>query len=368
MSKIYFPNLNGLRFFAAFLVVMHHVEQFKKILHQPNHFDNPFIKITGKIGVILFFVLSGFLITYLLLKEKEVTNTISISNFYRRRLLRIWPLYFFLIIIAFFVLPHISFFYIGEISDSLKEHFTLKLLLFVFFLPNLALGVFPPIPYGSQAWSIGYEEQLYLFWPWIVRSKKNIFAITVTLISLFYLSNILAFTVFKEVLIKYDLLTKAEFFYDFPAYDSLLVGGLAAYLILYKRHFFTFVFEKYFQVILYSVTIISIAFGLKIPFVTNLFYAILFALIIVNLAVNEKSLISLENRMINYFGKISYGIYMYHSIAIIIVLKTFLMLSFNNEILEYLLSTVITLIIATLSFEFFENIFIKMKVRFTKLK
>jgi peptidoglycan/LPS O-acetylase OafA/YrhL len=71
MSKIYFPNLNGLRFIAALLVVIHHVEQFRKILGRPNYFDNPFIKITGKIGVILFFVLSGFLITYLLIKEQQ---------------------------------------------------------------------------------------------------------------------------------------------------------------------------------------------------------------------------------------------------------------------------------------------------------
>ncbi|MCZ8089277.1 acyltransferase [Flavobacterium sp.] len=368
MSKIYFPNLNGLRFIAALLVVIHHVEQFRKILGRPNYFDNPFIKITGKIGVILFFVLSGFLITYLLIKEQQESNTISISDFYKRRILRIWPLYFLLIIIAFFILPNISFFNIGKVSEALTDNFGLKLFLFVFFLPNLALGLFPPIPFASQAWSIGYEEQLYLVWPWIVKLKKNITVIILSLVSMFYLSNVLAFTVFKDILIEHDLVKVAEIFYDFPAYDSLLIGGFLAYLSIYKRPVLTFFFTKYFQVALYLITILSIVYGFQIPFVNNLFYAILFALIIANLALNEKSVLNLENKGLNYFGKISYGVYMYHSIAIIIVLKLLPKFNLENVFLEYLFSVLITLAISTLSFEFFENIFIKKKVKFSRLK
>lgn len=68
MKKVYFPNLNGLRFVAAFMVIIHHVEQFKNLFGLENIFHkSPFISIVGKLGVILFFVLSGFLITYLLL-------------------------------------------------------------------------------------------------------------------------------------------------------------------------------------------------------------------------------------------------------------------------------------------------------------
>ena len=62
MNKIYFPNLNGLRFLAALLVIIHHVEQLKGVFGLPNFFQNPFIQVIGKLGVILFFVLSGFLI------------------------------------------------------------------------------------------------------------------------------------------------------------------------------------------------------------------------------------------------------------------------------------------------------------------
>ena len=92
-QKIYFPNLNGLRFIAAFLVIIHHVEQIKSISKIENFWGAiPFIGIIGKLGVILFFVLSGFLITYLLLAEENTFKKISIKKFYMRRILRIWPI------------------------------------------------------------------------------------------------------------------------------------------------------------------------------------------------------------------------------------------------------------------------------------
>src|SRR3954471_16382358 len=106
---IYFPNLNGLRFIAALLVIIHHTEQIKDLFGLNSHWKNYHIWILGKLGVTLFFVLSGFLITYLLLTEKKEFNTIFIKNFYIRRILRIWPLYYLVTILSFFVLPHISF-------------------------------------------------------------------------------------------------------------------------------------------------------------------------------------------------------------------------------------------------------------------
>src|SRR5690348_17102619 len=75
--KVYFENLNAIRFIAAFMVIIHHVEQFKYILGVPGE-GSKVIGMLGKLGVVLFFVLSGFLISYLLFKEKEVTKTISI--------------------------------------------------------------------------------------------------------------------------------------------------------------------------------------------------------------------------------------------------------------------------------------------------
>ncbi|WP_353722966.1 acyltransferase family protein [Dyadobacter sp. 676] len=69
-KKRYFPNLNGIRAIAASLVVFHHLEQAKHALGITNVYDMPIIQHAGRLGVGLFFVLSGFLITYLLLEER----------------------------------------------------------------------------------------------------------------------------------------------------------------------------------------------------------------------------------------------------------------------------------------------------------
>ena len=97
-STIYFEGLNGLRFFAALAVIITHVELIKGVFKFKHYWNNPIIFNLGGLGVYFFFVLSGFLITYLLLSEKQKFNKIEIKQFYLRRIFRIWPLYYFIII------------------------------------------------------------------------------------------------------------------------------------------------------------------------------------------------------------------------------------------------------------------------------
>jgi peptidoglycan/LPS O-acetylase OafA/YrhL len=107
--KIHFHSLDAFRFFAFLQVYF---------LHLPldNHFFIfSFLKQTGTIGVSFFFVLSGFLITYLLLKEKKKSGLIDAKKFMIRRIFRIWPL-FFLVVITVFLLP-----------DTLKDSLGLNL-------------------------------------------------------------------------------------------------------------------------------------------------------------------------------------------------------------------------------------------------
>ena len=173
-TKVYFENLNTIRFIAATLVIVHHIEQFKAMFNLDNLWDNKVVGMIGKLGVVLFFVLSGFLISYLLFIEKEVTNTISIKKFYIRRILRIWPLYFLIILFAFFIFPFIEFFSWPEIGKEVVwDNVSFKLILYVFFLPNLALNIYETIPYASQTWSIGAEEQFYLIWPVLNKKIKS---------------------------------------------------------------------------------------------------------------------------------------------------------------------------------------------------
>src|SRR5690348_6930078 len=97
LSRTYFKNLDGLRFFAAFLVICaHYVTVFGDTLHL-NKWSRIIFTFDGsgaEIGVNFFFVLSGFLITYLILTDAETTDVQYVKKFYWRRVLRIWPLYF----------------------------------------------------------------------------------------------------------------------------------------------------------------------------------------------------------------------------------------------------------------------------------
>src|SRR5258706_15966300 len=101
MSKVQFPNLNGLRFLAASGVVVHHIEQVKYLYGLPNVWTDLAMAKLGGLCVSLFFVLSGFLITFLLMEEKKLYQTISVGKFYVRRMLRIWPVYFIVAILGF---------------------------------------------------------------------------------------------------------------------------------------------------------------------------------------------------------------------------------------------------------------------------
>ena len=133
-TKVYFKNLNAIRFIAASFVIVAHIEFFKKLFYLPNFFDNAVISIIGRLGVVLFFVLSGFLISYLLFVEKEVTKTISVRKFYIRRMLRIWPLYFLIILLAFFIFPYIKLLKIPNEELTSWHRKIYEFLLFCFLL------------------------------------------------------------------------------------------------------------------------------------------------------------------------------------------------------------------------------------------
>jgi peptidoglycan/LPS O-acetylase OafA/YrhL len=364
MSKIYFPNLNGLRAIAASIVIMHHVEQFKSFLGLPNHKSEPFVELIGKAGVTLFFVLSGFLITYLLLSEEQQKGRISIWKFYCKRALRIWPLYFFIVALSFFVFPHLPFLHIDGLTDQLRDNFWAKLALYLFFLPNLVLALFPIVPFASQAWSIGYEEQFYLVWPWLISKIKKRDYIFFTIIVAMLLLKFLMLYVFRGSLADANYLKAAEVFFSMPGIDCMAIGGAFAYLLFRRKPILTFFFSKPFQWLLYTVTLTLVCNGIFIPLVSHQAYSVLFGLIILNLAANKDSIVSLENKTLNYLGQISYGIYMYHILAVVIVLKFFTAFAIQNVILENLAAISLTVVVAGLSYKYLEEPFIRMKSKF----
>ncbi|MDB0011071.1 acyltransferase, partial [Flavobacteriales bacterium] len=204
-------GLDTLRAIAAIVVVIEHVEVIKR----SNKIDN-FVDIvpSAHLSVLLFFVISGFLITYLLTKEWELNNKISFKRFYVRRILRIWPLYYFVIFLSVILFQN---------TQSVKSY-----LLCLSIFPNVAHifghGWFP----SPQIWSIGVEEQFYLLWPLFVslvlHKKKKI--ISFLLLGLFLLLTFLPHGIAYLNSRYFDslFLENLERLFNFSNYNSIAVG------------------------------------------------------------------------------------------------------------------------------------------------
>jgi peptidoglycan/LPS O-acetylase OafA/YrhL len=379
-SSVFFPSLNGLRFIAAFAVIVHHLEQIKLFFGLPSLFFRwHFIKIVGELGVTLFFTLSGFLITYLLMTEKERFGTISIKQFYIRRVLRIWPLYYLVILLGLFVFPHISFFNVPIYTEGVHYKFGIKVFFYLVLFPNIVNNLYAYMPFMAQSWSIGVEEQFYMIWPWIVKLSKNYLTVLVSIFfGLLLITNILYY--FADLSLDISQTsnsTKAvTFAYKFLALmriSCMAIGGIGAYF-LYNNNtkFLRPVFLPTTQIAV-VVSILAMMFlGVEIPRVNHEFYALFFIVLILNLAGNPKSVFSLEFKWLDYLGKISYSIYMWHGVAIILGLHAARFFNPNMDtafanIIYYLTTFGLTFVIASLSYEFFEKRFLKYKNLFAKV-
>jgi peptidoglycan/LPS O-acetylase OafA/YrhL len=366
MNKVYFPNLNGLRFIAAFLVIIHHLDQFRLILGMPNFWRVPFVAVIGQLGVVLFFVLSGFLITYLLLAEEKKTGTISVRKFYTRRILRIWPLYYLIVLASFFLLYRISFLNVGILSEAVwQSGAAVKLLLFLLFLPNIAYALYLPVPYASQSWSVGVEEQFYLVWPWLMKKAKNKQRTLLTIIIGYLLVKFLLLIAHKLYANNYLELVLG--IWGNFSIDCMAIGGVFALLLFRDDPRLKLIFNRGVQFTVTALLLVLLALGKVIPYIHNEAYALLFGILIINLAANPNRIFSLETPWLNYLGKISYGLYMYHPLAVVTGLKLLDHLGIRTMIIQYILCVSLTMILAALSYELFEKRYIRMKTKYSEI-
>lgn len=166
-GRFYLPELDLIRLFAFFLVFLSHVvpgdPEFYARAHIPESAAAVIVSVAagGAFGVDLFFALSSFLITTLLIRERHASGRIDIVSFYLRRILRIWPLYFmFLLIVTPLVHPLVA-------DDVLPARdavaFVLLLGNWAFVLWGYAHSFLVPL------WSVSVEEQFYLGWPLLLR-------------------------------------------------------------------------------------------------------------------------------------------------------------------------------------------------------
>ena len=162
---LYFPGLNGIRALAALSVLLAHISSYKWRFGFTKSPSLTKVLLSGSDAVILFFVLSGFLITYLLLTEIQKTGTVSIKKFYVRRMLRIWPVYYLILFLGLVGLPLLvqALRYQGSFMPSAAS--PMQIILYIIMLPNAAAFFGALLPGISQLWTIGIEEQFYLLWP-----------------------------------------------------------------------------------------------------------------------------------------------------------------------------------------------------------
>ena len=375
ISKVYFPGLNALRFFAASTVVFAHVEQVKGFWHLPVY-PNAFLGAATSMAVTFFFALSGFLITYLLFKEKESYRSIDVKKFYIRRIMRVWPLYYLIVFLAFVVLPNVPMFYVPGLSDEVRGKLPYNALFYLALMPNVA-NVFDMMAvYANQLWSIGVEEQFYVFWPWLLKKQHRYTLLFGSIIAGFILArNGFAFAASHSanhqiaavcgMLNSMLLLTRI---------DCMAIGGLVAFYVFYKHEWFTRLFINPSAEVLSLLCIIGLAAsGVYVPYIHHDLYAVVFSIFIINTSCNPKSLFCLEGPIWTSLGNISYGIYMYHVIAIGVMLAVFRALHITLfppaiNVALHIGTLLLTVLLAKLSYRYFETPFLVFKERMTRVK
>ena len=352
-SDVFHLNgLNGIRAIAAFTVIFSHCLQSGGLFGLPHGYQN---YRAGYFGVTIFFSLSGFLITYLLLIEKKKFQSINVKAFYVRRILRIWPLYYFYLAIATISL---YIYFRNDVSGTLFYYY--------FLLPNVPDILGASLLLVSHYWSLGVEEQFYAFWPIVIKKIKN-------------LPRFLCIFIIVFLLIKFGArLLSAQADYDWPyrlmranRFDCMAIGALGAWLAFAGNTAFrkiSFHIVTQVLVLIFFVFILTDKFHV-LSVIDNDIIAVATVVLIMNVSGNAKSLIKLNGPVLDFLGKISYGLYVYQQL-VIFYLGTLIGDTFNslNQSLHWAiiigLVTLLTILIAWLSYEYFEKRFLRLKEKF----
>lgn len=347
------PNINSLRFLLALLVILFHVPQFCKNRGFP-YYDDLAIFHKGTEAVYVFFSLSGFLIIRQLYHEKIFTQKIDLKQFYLNRILRIFPLYYLILIIGFLyyelILPQMGF-------PSERQHGLVEgILLGSTFFANI-LATYKPGGILEILWSLSIEEQFYILIAplvaWISPRKILPFFIIFTILYflIFHIENFQILRDYKMLYYYFSMsgivailsLKFPEIKFHF-ALRILFFGVLVVYFTTSVFSFLPSFFYQLFSVLLFPISI-WIMVSHPIPFLNNSF--------------------------LSYLGKISYGIYMYHALTFQILGFIFMRIldpkDFGNGLFVLIFyggSILLTILISHLSYQYFELSFLKLKNKY----
>jgi peptidoglycan/LPS O-acetylase OafA/YrhL len=363
-SNYRFETLDALRFFAFFRVFL---------LHIPNSINSHFfeaIKNGGEIGVAFFFVLSGFLITYLLAKEKASTGKLDAKKFMMRRILRIWPLYYLGVLMAYANIAVTQHYGIGS-----SEGYMPNPLFSLSFTENIKMLLEDNFPNGAPLrafWTLCVEEQFYILWVIIFKifPFKHISKVLAVLLLLawsyriavpYFLHN----THFTDV----DLISNLDYF----CMGGFLALIMAGYPGLIKKLSDWFVPALQLPVIMVGVLFFFCHQYISSPILHNPIYfptiaAFIFTMLIACYVLPSAHYRIPNRSLLGQWGKISYGLYVYHTPVILVLLLAFKAVHFQSGHLGLIIFTVLalsaTIIISNLSYRWFEKPFLALRIKY----
>ncbi len=355
--SFYHPELDVLRFCAFLLVYLAHsavtarnVPVFSPGV--PSVIASAFTG-AGFSGLALFFTLSSYLITALLLQEQDRTGDIHLRAFYMRRILRIWPLYFFFLLIVRPLAAH----YLADEHFSLRDYLAFSLLVgnWLCYYKGFPASVATPL------WSISVEEQFYVFWPLLVsRLRRHVPTLAVCMLVFANVS--------RALLVLYPRPDPALWCSTLTRLDPFALGALLAF---YTHHREVRI-ARVLRVLLLTVAVLLILFlgrsGAHNGDMALLFYplesvACCLALLATLLPIGAWKP-GLFGRVLVYLGRISYGLYVYHLMILVLVNRISSLNFYKSESLV-LLSTIA---IAAASYAGLERPALKLKQQFTYVR
>jgi peptidoglycan/LPS O-acetylase OafA/YrhL len=356
-QKQYYPALDGLRGFAILLVLLYHN------FHFVNHFFFAWL------GVDLFFVLSGYLITSILINS--VNSPRYLGNFYAKRVLRVFPLYYLCLIIFIVIFP-----LLGLYKKELQFYVDNQLWFWGYLQNWLLCFKFPTSgTWLNHFWSLAVEEQFYLVWPfvilWLRRPRKLlVFMIVVLLILLIGRSLI---WMYRVPTLNYTT------FYTFTRIDGICIGCIIALL---QRISFNFLRQNTAAIVIVLATLNFGFYFLNqsgdfpyLAFVGYTTFAAMFGLLVHEAVTGDTRIINIifELPVMKFFGMISYGLYVFHWPIYLLTqprLDNFFLEKVNlsqrmSNLASSLVATALAIGLSIISYYMYERKFLKLKERFT---
>ncbi len=324
------------------------------------------IKKGGGIGVQFFFVLSGFLITYIICEEKQRIGNLNLKHFFMRRVLRIWPLFYLAIFIAFTTPYLLSIINLNSSAAGYEPDWLMSLL----FLENYNMIWTGDIPNASPLgvmWSLCIEEHFYIVWG-LLLFLLPVKALPRLIVACLLLAIASRLVFVQNNLPTSDLLTNIDLF----AY-----GAIPAYLLLERKerlYSWLGMLPKYtkqlFVILLISIVVLFSQFNGDAPFVwASSMLGVLFSvLIILTLSPNSPIRIK-DNNVLSKLGKYTYGFYIYHTLIINLLKRIFEKLQYNLDvwyiaILFITIAFALSIFCSILSYHLYEKQFLKLKKHF----